>query len=163
MYSWHLASMEIFQAGITLSVLVLPLFFLSSYCTPHVLYLTACDCNPAGINDSGLCNTMGQCNCKANVNPNSRQCTECADGFWNLTSGNPLGCQGVSLAVVVVVANAFGIATITFWQLQWDIQIKSSTPPVGVGQLWSFSPYKHAVFWFVFWFCSDFTSISRMP
>ena len=65
------------------------------------------------MNDSGLCNAPGQCNCKANVNPNSRQCTECADGFWNLTSGNPLGCQGVSLAVVVV-ANAFGIATVTF-------------------------------------------------
>jgi len=53
----------------------------------------ACDCNPAGINDSGLCSPMGQCNCKANVDPNSAQCSQCADGFWNLTSSNPLGCQ----------------------------------------------------------------------
>ena len=71
-----------------------PLFFLPLLLHTLLLYLTACDCNPVGINNSGLCNARGQCNCKANVDPNSRQCTECADGFWNLTSGNPLGCQG---------------------------------------------------------------------
>lgn len=45
---------------------------------------------------------MGQCNCKANVDPNSAQCSQCADGFWNLTSSNPLGCQGKSQVLVVV-------------------------------------------------------------
>ena len=51
-----------------------------------------CGCDPAGTAGSSVCDSSGQCNCKANVE--GLQCTECGEGFWNLTADNVLGCQG---------------------------------------------------------------------
>lgn len=53
---------------------------------------SACDCDAAGISDSGGCSDEGQCNCKANVA--GMTCSQCRDGYWNLTGDNDLGCQG---------------------------------------------------------------------
>ena len=44
--------------------------------------------------DNGLCDSSGQCNCKANVDDTSLSCSQCQDGYWNLTEHNPDGCQG---------------------------------------------------------------------
>ena len=43
----------------------------------------------------GLCDSSGQCNCKANVDDNTLSCSQCQDGYWNLTEDNPVGCQGM--------------------------------------------------------------------
>lgn len=54
---------------------------------------TDCNCDVAGITDSGECSDTGQCNCKANVT--GLQCSECVTGYWNLTTDNVFGCQGM--------------------------------------------------------------------
>lgn len=53
----------------------------------------ACNCDPIGIVDTGLCADDGQCNCKLNVE--SLGCSQCSDGYWNLTESNVEGCQGM--------------------------------------------------------------------
>ena len=60
-----------------------------------------CECDPAGIIDSGLCDDEGQCNCKTNVDSASLKCSVCEDGFWNLTAENPLGCEGMYVWTVI--------------------------------------------------------------
>ncbi|CAD5123124.1 DgyrCDS11497 [Dimorphilus gyrociliatus] len=55
-----------------------------------------CNCFPAGVEQSNLeCKKVGgQCSCKQNVG--KRQCNECKDGYYNLRSANPLGCEPCS-------------------------------------------------------------------
>lgn len=64
-------------------------------------YLIACDCDPTGSLDEGICDSRtdeanglvsGQCHCKENVD--GRRCDTCKNGFWNLTDINPSGCIG---------------------------------------------------------------------
>ena len=45
------------------------------------------------MSDSLICNSStGACFCKANVDPT--YCDTCLDGYWNISSTNPDGCQG---------------------------------------------------------------------
>ncbi|XP_065186416.1 laminin subunit alpha-2-like [Sycon ciliatum] len=50
-----------------------------------------CGCDPIGTLENTACNSTGQCQCQANVI--NRPCSECADGFFNLTIDNQLGCE----------------------------------------------------------------------
>ena len=68
----------------------------------HVSIQTACSCSPLGIMDSGLCDNNGQCNCKVNVGQEVRDCTQCRDGYWNLTESNPEGCEGMTIYYTVL-------------------------------------------------------------
>ena len=61
----------------------------------------ACDCEPEGTVDDGLCDgrtdeeegtVAGQCHCKTYVG--GQRCDRCLNGFWNFTLENPDGCQG---------------------------------------------------------------------
>ena len=69
-----------------------------------ILLRTACNCNPSGIVDSGLCDDNGQCNCKVNVGQGTRDCSQCRDGYWNLTESNPDGCQGVFVQSIIIIS-----------------------------------------------------------
>uniref|UniRef100_H3CA06 Laminin, beta 2-like n=1 Tax=Tetraodon nigroviridis TaxID=99883 RepID=H3CA06_TETNG len=60
----------------------------------------ACDCDPAGSLEEGLCDShtdvrsgmiAGQCRCKAHVR--GARCDGCMEGFYGLSSSNPLGCE----------------------------------------------------------------------
>ena len=63
------------------------------------LKFPACQCNPKGTFDGGICDSQdvslnieaGQCHCKKNVM--GLKCDECKPGFWNLSDSNPDGCQ----------------------------------------------------------------------
>uniref|UniRef100_A0A8D0A0R4 Laminin, beta 4 n=1 Tax=Sander lucioperca TaxID=283035 RepID=A0A8D0A0R4_SANLU len=51
-----------------------------------------CDCDPAGSQGGGLCDTLsGHCVCKENVE--GQRCDRCKHGFFNLRQDNPAGCQ----------------------------------------------------------------------
>nr|NP_476618.1 LanB1, isoform A [Drosophila melanogaster]NP_723319.1 LanB1, isoform B [Drosophila melanogaster]P11046.4 RecName: Full=Laminin subunit beta-1; AltName: Full=Laminin B1 chain; Flags: Precursor [Drosophila melanogaster]AAF52563.1 LanB1, isoform A [Drosophila melanogaster]AAN10647.1 LanB1, isoform B [Drosophila melanogaster] len=59
-----------------------------------------CDCDPQGSSDDGICDSLneleegavaGACHCKAFVT--GRRCNQCKDGYWNLQSDNPEGCE----------------------------------------------------------------------
>lgn len=61
------------------------------------LYI-ACGCDLNGAVDEGICdsntddeNDAGKCHCKQNVH--GRQCNVCKDGYWNLDTNNPEGCE----------------------------------------------------------------------
>lgn len=58
---------------------------------------TDCGCFLPGVSDSLMCNSStGACFCKANVDPNvNTYCNTCLDGYWNISSTNPDGCQGM--------------------------------------------------------------------
>ena len=65
------------------------------------VFPTACDCEPDGTVDDGLCDARtdaeegmeaGQCHCKNYVG--GQRCDRCLNGFWNFTRENPNGCQG---------------------------------------------------------------------
>lgn len=59
----------------------------------HETGCISCNCNTRGTNNSDVtCDvTTGQCNCKANVI--GRRCDQCKAMFYNLSGGNPHGCQ----------------------------------------------------------------------
>uniref|UniRef100_A0A3Q3M5F7 Laminin subunit beta-4-like n=1 Tax=Labrus bergylta TaxID=56723 RepID=A0A3Q3M5F7_9LABR len=51
-----------------------------------------CDCDHAGSQGSGLCDTLsGQCVCKENVE--GQRCDRCKQGFFGLRADDPVGCQ----------------------------------------------------------------------
>ncbi|KAM9352424.1 laminin subunit beta-4 [Symphorus nematophorus] len=51
-----------------------------------------CDCDPAGSQGSGLCDTLsGRCLCKENVE--GQRCDRCKPGFFNLRGDDRAGCQ----------------------------------------------------------------------
>lgn len=63
--------------------------------------MTACDCDPTGSLDEGMCDSRtdtlsglvaGRCHCKKNVD--GRRCDRCKNGFWNFQAENPDGCEG---------------------------------------------------------------------
>ena len=58
---------------------------------------TDCGCFLPGVSDPLICNSStGACLCKANVDTNvNTYCDTCLDGFWNISSANPDGCQGI--------------------------------------------------------------------
>ena len=62
---------------------------------------TDCGCDSVGTDSGSECDSNGQCNCKTNVE--SLQCTECREGFWNLTAENVLGCQGKANIGVLIM------------------------------------------------------------
>ncbi|ETE64464.1 Laminin subunit beta-1, partial [Ophiophagus hannah] len=70
--------------------------FFSSFPLCHV----ACDCDPDGTLDGGVCDThddpmlgliAGQCRCKQHVE--GARCDKCKSGFSGLSAENPQGCQ----------------------------------------------------------------------
>lgn len=66
---------------------------------PYFLfYFLACNCNPAGVVDIIDCDVdNGTCVCKANVDTEVNSvCDTCQDGFWNISTENPDGCQGTT-------------------------------------------------------------------
>ena len=74
----------------------------SSYSSTYFCILfsdSACDCNLAGVTNNGECTQenrqriqAGDCFCKSRVV--GRTCNQCIQGFFNLSSENPNGCQG---------------------------------------------------------------------
>ena len=66
-----------------------------------------CGCDVAGITDNGECSETGQCNCKLNVT--GLQCSECAQGYWNLSADNDNGCQGewLQARVKILISQLF--------------------------------------------------------
>jgi hypothetical protein len=61
----------------------------------HFNFRSGFGCTPCGCDFLGsynaTCDThTGQCFCKPGVDPNSRTCSVCGDGFYNLSRG---GCQ----------------------------------------------------------------------
>ena len=63
-------------------------------------WLTACECNETGslLSSDGRAlscdNSTGQCQCRRHVT--GLQCERCTDGYWNIRSDNPDGCQRTS-------------------------------------------------------------------
>lgn len=54
---------------------------------------SACDCDPDGSYDGGLCDALtGRCFCKENVE--GWRCDRCKEGFFGLRRENPSGCHG---------------------------------------------------------------------
>lgn len=73
--------------------------------TYNLLYI-ACDCDPSGSLDDGICDSKtdlanglesGRCHCKINVE--GRRCDSCKNGFWSFSESNPDGCQGTDIDV----------------------------------------------------------------
>lgn len=59
----------------------------------ETLSMSACDCDPTGSRDGGMCDAFsGQCICKQNVE--GQRCDRCKYGFFNLRPDDPDGCQG---------------------------------------------------------------------
>ena len=64
---------------------------------------TDCGCFLPGVSDDPLIcdSSTGACFCKANVDPNvNTNCDTCSDGYWNISSTNPDGCQGICLILI---------------------------------------------------------------
>lgn len=68
--------------------------------TVHVIHISACNCDPNGSLDEGICDSIsdvesgieaGLCHCKPHVR--GRQCDVCKEGYWNLQADNIEGCQ----------------------------------------------------------------------
>lgn len=78
------------------------------------LWFIACDCDPGGSLDDGICDSKtdlanglesGRCHCKPNVE--GRRCDSCKNGFWNLSETNQDGCQGTCINIKYTWVNAF--------------------------------------------------------
>ena len=61
-----------------------------------------CDCEPDGTTDGGECDrstdeengeVAGRCHCKTYTG--GKRCDHCKNGYWNFTTENPDGCQGM--------------------------------------------------------------------
>ena len=73
------------------------------YLNFFLLFLTECNCDPAGVPDTFKgCGTLppGElCKCKDRVH--GRICNECRPLFWNLQATNPEGCEGWKYIIIV--------------------------------------------------------------
>ena len=65
-----------------------------------VSFFSACNCDPVGAEHGGECQgrtdpahdlVAGRCICKRYVVGD--RCDTCQDGYWNMKSGNPDGCE----------------------------------------------------------------------
>ncbi|EDW76145.1 uncharacterized protein Dwil_GK14820 [Drosophila willistoni] len=72
-----------------------------------------CDCDPNGALDDGICDSVndpengaiaGACHCKPNVK--GRRCDVCKDGFWNLQTDNPEGCESCTCNILGTIDNS---------------------------------------------------------
>ena len=75
-----------------------------------IIFFSACDCDPSGSLDDGICDSItdeeseaGACHCKVHVK--GRRCDTCKEGFWNLNSTNPEGCQTCTCNILGTVNN----------------------------------------------------------
>lgn len=84
-----------------------PIFF-----TECQLLFAACDCDPLGSLDGGICDSItdiangleaGKCHCKTNAE--GRRCDTCKNGFWNFDSQNPDGCQSCTCDTLGTIDN----------------------------------------------------------
>lgn len=90
-------------------LLFLPLvLFPLSLCSSSDLWPPACDCDPVGSLEGGVCDShtdldmrmiAGQCRCKANVK--GTRCDDCKEGYFGLSQNDPLGCQRTCVCVCV--------------------------------------------------------------
>ena len=77
--------------------------WLHRYCCHEVMLLIimitllACNCYSPGVVDNTICDSVnGICLCKANVDTEVNSiCDTCLDGYWNISSENINGCQGL--------------------------------------------------------------------
>lgn len=74
------------------------------------LLRTACDCDPSGAIDDGICDSntdegsvAGACHCK--LNAVGRRCDSCREGFWNLNATNADGCEPCTCNLLGTVGN----------------------------------------------------------
>ena len=86
------------------------------------LCIADCGCFLPGVSDP-ICNSStGACFCKANVDPNvNAYCDTCLDGYWNISSANPDGCQGmyacISFKNKLVISMCFLVQNVhVIWQ-----------------------------------------------
>lgn len=106
-------------------------FFNFDFYSPFFVWPPACDCDPVGSMEGGVCDShtdpdmgmiTGQCRCKANVK--GLRCDDCKEGYYGLSQNDPLGCQR---------AYAFFFSLLTFFprymilKLYWvkDLKLKS--------------------------------------
>ncbi len=61
-----------------------------------------CDCSVSGA-VSDVCSHQGQCICKTNVDSSTFKCTQCQDGFWNLTESNSDGCESKKTPEIAII------------------------------------------------------------
>jgi hypothetical protein len=89
------------------------LFFTKSKNRNKLFYPTACDCDPRGSMDDGICDSVtdlengidaGACHCKSNVK--GRRCDNCKEGFWNFDEKTPEGCQQCTCNTMGTVNNS---------------------------------------------------------
>ncbi len=81
----------------------MPEYTLANVLSLLCLYYTACDCDPAGSEHQGECEShtdeehglvAGRCICKRYVD--GPRCDMCKNGYWNMLDDNPEGCEGGS-------------------------------------------------------------------
>ena len=84
-------------AGLCACIIKLPVFIL----------FTECQCFLAGVVNNGDCAKEGEgirepgdCYCKINVM--GKQCDMCRPGYYNLSEGNPDGCQGMQIITLTL-------------------------------------------------------------
>lgn len=86
------------------------LSFFSPFTSPSDLWTLACDCDPVGSLEGGVCDShtdpnmgmiSGQCRCKANVK--GTRCDDCKEGYYGLSQNDPLGCQRTYACVCLLL------------------------------------------------------------
>lgn len=77
------------------------------------IFFVACDCDPRGSLDDGICDSItdeenaieaGACHCKSNAK--GRRCDTCKDGFWNLDPNSPDGCESCTCNLYGTINNS---------------------------------------------------------